>query len=239
MLFLAVSLGFFVDNFREERSERAQERVLMRQVVEDLREDQLAADSNVAIRHWRRGKLDSLLTLHRDGTAALYAADLYYFAQLVRNRYMFVPHTGAFEQLDGGGLRLVTNPRVMRAIQRYRAQVDDLRQMQFLDDDQVQRYRNGPLLRLLNPTVVRDITHQEEESLERRVERPRGAVRLMTTDPGTLNEFFMLAQSLLAFNTTVTRLVQHVHRSAGELAALIEVEYGLAGGSPGRRQVGR
>lgn len=232
MLFLAVSLGFVVDNYREERSERAQERVLMRQVVEDLREDQLAADSNVAIRNWRRAKLDSLLALHRAGTAALRAGEFYYFAQLVRNRYMFVPHTGAFEQLDGGGLRLVTNPLVVRAMQRYRAQLDDLHQMQLLDDDQVQRYRNGPLLRLLDPVVVQDITHQEELSLDKRVERPAGPVRLMTTDETTLNEFFMLTQSLFAFNATVTRLVRQVNRSAGELAALIEREYQLTVAAP-------
>ncbi len=232
MMFLAITLGFFADNLRESRVERGQERVLIEQVLEDLVEDRLAADSNLALRDWRAAKLDSLLLMHRQQTVTTRTADFYYFAQIVRNRYLFVPHTGAFAQLDGGGLKLVTNLKVLRAIQRYRSQLDEVEQMQQLEEDQTQRYRNGPLLRLLDPTVVRDITHQEAEALDRRVDRPSGRVALHAQDAATLNEFFMLAQNTFSFNRTCTRLVKGIRRAATETAQLIAQEYGLPQPAP-------
>ncbi|MEI6739932.1 MAG: hypothetical protein WCK74_06435 [Gemmatimonadaceae bacterium] len=232
MMFLAITLGFFADNLRESRAERVQERVLIEQVLEDLLEDRLAADSNLALRDWREAKLDSLLLMHRQQTATTHTADFYYFAQIVRNRYLFVPHSGAFAQLDGGGLKLVTNRTVLRAIQRYRSQLNEVEQMQQLEEDQTQRYRNGPILRLLDPTIVRDITHQEAETLDRRVDRPAGRVSLHTADAATLNEFFMLTQSTFSFNRTCTRLVKGIRRAATQTAQLIAHEYGLPEPTP-------
>lgn len=226
MLFLAVTLGFFVENFREHFVERNRERVVMRQVLEDLRTDRLRADSNLVLRRWRAAKMDSLLAVQAGGAPSSHAAEVYYFGQMVRNRYLFQPSTGAFVQLEsGGGLRLVDNVEVIRAVQKYQFAVEQLLSMQALEEDQIQRYRNGPLLRLLNPSIVRRITHQDIEALDKRVDRPASTARLLTTDPILLNEFFMLVANMESFNKTATRLVTGLAMTADSVAALINRTY--------------
>jgi len=228
MLFLAVSLGFVVDNYREYLSERDRERILMRQVVEDLRADKIKADTNLGRRAWRHAKMDSLLDLHEQGVAESRLSELYYLTQVVRNRYLFIPTRGAFGQLENaGGQQLITNQKVLRALQEYRTAVDDVEEMQKLEEDQIQRYRNGPLLRMFDPAVLRRITHQDVEDLDRRADRPTGPLRLIDTSPVTLNEFFTLALNMRSFNMTSTRMVTNLSRRAEQVANLVTAEYGF------------
>ena len=228
MLFLAVTLGFFVENYREQTVERHREHVVMRQVLEDLRADRQRADSNLALRRWRAAKMDSLLAIHAGRAITAHAPEVYYFGQMVRNRYLFQPSTGAFAQLEnGGGLRLIDNVAVLRAIQQYHFAVEQLLSMQALEEDQIQRYRNGALLRLLDPSVVRRITHQDIEELDKRVDRPEATVRLLAADPATLNEFFMQVSNMESFNKTATRLVTGLAATADSVAAVITRTYGF------------
>lgn len=228
MLFLAVSLGFVVDNYREHLSERESERVLMRQVLDDLRADKVKADTNLARRAWRHAKMDSLLDMHENGTALTQLSDLYYFTQVVRNRYLFTPTRGAFAQLENaGGQRLVTHAPVLKALQDYRTAVDDVMEMQRLEEDQIQRYRNGPLLRMFDPAVLRRITHQEVEDIDKRADRPTWPVRLTTQSPESMNEFFTLVLNMRSFNGTSTRMVTGLAKQADRVATLVAQEYGF------------
>ena len=228
MLFLAISLGFVVDNYREYLSDRERERVLMRQVMDDLRADIANADSNLVMRDWRAAKMDSLLDLHDAGIARERAGDVYYFSMAVRQTYQFTPHGGAFSQLEnGGGLQLITKPEVLSALQGYRAAVQWLMTMQALETDQIQRYRNGPFLRMLDPAVLRRITHTEIQDLSRRIVRPEGPVQLVDLSAGTMNEYFALVLNMSAFNGTCRRIVGDVGQHAERVAQLIATTYGF------------
>ena len=61
MLFLAVSLGFMADNFREKISERTKEKEYILSMVEDVKEDERNIEEVIKINSQRVEHLDSFL----------------------------------------------------------------------------------------------------------------------------------------------------------------------------------
>ena len=80
---------------------------------------------------------------------------------------------------------------------------------------------------MFDPAVLRRITHQDVEDLDRRADRPTGPLRLIDTSPVTLNEFFTLALNMRSFNMTSTRMVTNLSRRAEQVANLVTAEYGF------------
>ena len=62
LLFLAVSLGFMADNFREKRSDRTKEKEYMQSMIEDVAADRINIKEVIDRNSQRISYLDSLLT---------------------------------------------------------------------------------------------------------------------------------------------------------------------------------
>ena len=60
MLFLAVTLGFLVENQREHYIEHQREKKYAQLLYEDLKKDSASLNAIIGIKQWRGAKLDSL-----------------------------------------------------------------------------------------------------------------------------------------------------------------------------------
>ena len=120
MLFLAVTLGFFVENQREHMAEHQREKQFMQSMLEDLKSDTAQFASNRISRDNRIKKIDSLIFLLGSADYKAHGSDVYYFARSISPPLNFFPNDRTIQQLkSSGGLRLIRNVAVSNSIMAY------------------------------------------------------------------------------------------------------------------------
>lgn len=120
MLFLAVTLGFFVENQREHFIEHQREKKYAALLYEDLKKDSATLKDIIEIKRWRAVKLDSLLLLLRMPDLKQHATALYYYSIFPTLTLPFKTSDATMQQLrSSGNLRYFNNPKLYNAITNY------------------------------------------------------------------------------------------------------------------------
>lgn len=122
MLFLAVSLGFMADNFREKISDKNKEKDYIRSMIEDAAEDRVNIKQVIQVNVERISALDSLLLKCFDfkGTERETFELNQYFLQVIMHPEFFAPAELTMQQLkNAGGMRLIKSKNSINAIIRY------------------------------------------------------------------------------------------------------------------------
>jgi hypothetical protein len=122
MLFLAVTLGFFVENQREHYIENQREKQFIRSLVNDIIADTAKLNSIINRRTARAISLDSLTLLLNTNAPNILTNDIYYFAATASRtlRIRFVPNDGTMQQLkNSGAFRLIRSRIIADSIANY------------------------------------------------------------------------------------------------------------------------
>ena len=121
MLFLAVTLGFLVENQREHYIEHKREVEYIRTMVEDLKEDTGSFNKLIQINLVANEKIDTLIALLKGKERNTFAKKIYYMARTIPlSDADLVLQNKTFEQLKGsGGLRLIHNTKTQNKIGAY------------------------------------------------------------------------------------------------------------------------
>ena len=122
MLFLAVTLGFFVENQREHYIEQQREVKFIRSLASDLNADIARLTEVVQLRERRSFMLDSFVSLLNKPDAASFANYLYYYNSFATRTmaFRFTPVDGTMQQLkNAGNLRLIRKTTVSDSILAY------------------------------------------------------------------------------------------------------------------------
>jgi len=121
MLFLAVTLGFLVENQREHYIEHQREKKYIRSMIEDLKEDTSSFRRAIEINGRACSDLDTLIVLLKRDDRGLFAKKIYYLARLtpIADPYL-VCQDKTYEQMkSSGSLRLIQKETVLNEISRY------------------------------------------------------------------------------------------------------------------------
>ena len=122
MLFLAVTLGFFVENQREHMIEHQREVKFIRSLASDLYADIARLNDVVQLRERRSPLLDSFVLLLNKPDAASFGNYLYYYNSFATRvmTFRFTPVDGTMQQLkNAGNLRLIRKTNVSDSILSY------------------------------------------------------------------------------------------------------------------------
>ena len=121
MLFLAVTLGFFVENQLEHYIEHKRKLEYIKAMVEDLKEDTASFSQLVKINLMANAKIDTLITLLKGKERSGSTRKIYYMARTIPlSDADLVVQNKTFEQLKGsGGLRLIRNSQTQNKIGYY------------------------------------------------------------------------------------------------------------------------
>lgn len=106
MLFLAVSLGFFVENYREQTVESHREKELAQSLYEELHDDSIVVANKVSIRLEKENDLDYLSNYFRDSSLTTLPRKFYpayTTSTYLINTYAFEPKDGILSQLKSSG----------------------------------------------------------------------------------------------------------------------------------------
>ncbi|TMI95556.1 MAG: hypothetical protein E6H08_06325 [Bacteroidetes bacterium] len=121
MIFLAVTLGFFAENFREHQVENDRELEYIKSLTADLNDDIHNLDSLIAFEQPGIKQLDTLIDLLEDPALAKQNGDeIYYVARQGPREYPFPVNSRTLDQLkSSGGFLLIRNVEASNQVINY------------------------------------------------------------------------------------------------------------------------
>jgi hypothetical protein len=164
MLFLAVSLGFFVENLRERYTEAEREEQYIKTMVEDLKSDTAQLQHLIAVRKNRVFELDTLLELISSDRYMKEAKTVYRLHQWPHwDILRFFPSDKTMQQLkNAGNLRLIRNQKVSDALIGYDVFVRNRKEYEPLQVD-LANQMNQYVEKLIDPVVL---FHLKKENID-------------------------------------------------------------------------
>ena len=89
MLFVAITLGFFVENYREGLVDREKESEIIKSFINDLKTDIEELDVVIKRREIREIRVDSVIYIFNNGLENDYGKDLYFYARYLSRPFVF------------------------------------------------------------------------------------------------------------------------------------------------------
>jgi hypothetical protein len=124
MLFLAVTLGFFVENLREHYLDGRKEIQFARSFAADLKRDIYELDSLIRKREQRKVWIDSLTLLLQGKNPDEHGADIYFYARYLPRPYVYFSNDATLKQLrNSGNFRLIEKQLVVDTMIAYDQQI--------------------------------------------------------------------------------------------------------------------
>lgn len=220
MLFLAVTLGFFVNNLSEEHSERQREKQYMKSLINDLISDTIQIqDVHSTIKNQIKG-IDSLLQVLENPDKDNFINDFYFYEVKYLNSATFYSSSDrTISQLKStGGLRLIRKIAISDSIVNYYSSSDNVKYNtefclnefnKILDYEKEMMY-----FKYLRVYKIDSIPHQKD-------------LELLINDPVKINQFYnqviYFLSSLINYNILITDL----KKEAESLMNLIKENYNL------------
>ena len=146
MLFLAVTLGFFVENQREHYIEHQREKQFINSLFNDIRSDTANMAKIIFARSAKERMLDSLSFMMNSPRPLDFVKQIYPYAVYAGRTlpYRFVPNDGTMQQLkNSGALRLIRNRPVVDSISKYDISVRNILGQYAVEENQIEHYRTA------------------------------------------------------------------------------------------------
>ena len=225
MMFLAVTLGFFVENQREHYVETIKEKEFIRSMVEDLRTDTALFREDLKNREDGKKIYDTLIYLLNQNVRTEKEQQRLYYLARVAVYIINIPQLNdrTYDQMKGSGnLRLVHNPKISRSITKYyyhtkEIQVgisDALTRVQALIESEG---------RVFSGLVFQEMTDMETFTFH----TPAANPPLITNDKLLINELSMRLHYVVSMMVFVKHFYKHLKAQATQLISDLQKEYHL------------
>jgi hypothetical protein len=221
MIFLAVTLGFFAENIREDQVERNRENVYMKNMLEDLKYDTASYKNYTRNSQIAYGIVDSLTFLLKSQGRKTNANKIYFLARIFTIREdLLLANERTYDQMKSSGyLRLIHKQEVADSVSYY---YNSLKQINNYNERITLRINDYFLSmgKLFDASILLKITKDQK--------MPEGeSTKLLTEDPLVINEVLTRAQYLYATFNWQQKLGSVRCQKAENLIALIKEEYHL------------
>ena len=225
MLFLAVTLGFFVENQREHFIEQKREIQFMQSLLQDLKTDTSVFQYAIEMHEKSNQMTDTLIALLKSPERNRSTGRIYFLAKMipVYDRGLSSINKTYEQMKSSGNLRLIHNIALLDTIGYYYyfGEVAKLAapQMQFENRHDLFLYYN----KLFDASVFQTMMHSSEEIIS----MPGSNPPLMSDDPNIINEICMRYQNM--YFTKKVLNIQAKERIAMAILLInkIEKEYHL------------
>jgi hypothetical protein len=146
MLFLAVTLGFFVENQREHLVEHQREKQFLLSLYNDIKADTTNLARIINLRTAKEHTLDSLSYMMNSVSSKDFTKEIYFYAASIARTlpYRFVPNDGTMQQLkNSGAFRLIRNRTVVDSIAKYDVNVRNMVGQGTVEENLIDHYRTA------------------------------------------------------------------------------------------------
>jgi hypothetical protein len=224
MLFLAVTLGFFVENQREHYIEGQREKKYIQSFYEDLTADERDLQSNISFLRSQAQQADSLHSLLKNITTKQPANIVYMYLRGVTRGTagLLYPNDKTIVQLrNAGGMRLIRNKLVSDSMAVYYREIELIRVLsqEGMIIKANLRERSMPLLNADGYVRIVD-----SASL---IINPAETIYLRQADPEIINSCLIDINRIKTLNGGLAIRIQRLRERAGRIKAFIKREYKL------------
>ena len=224
MLFLAVTLGFFVENQREHFIEHKRERQYIQSFYEDLTADEYDLQNNIQYLRAQVQVADSLRILLKNATTTQPANHIYmYLREITRSSSaLLYPNDRTIVQLrNAGGMRLIKNKAVSDSMVGYYRTIEII---QFLSENALTnknslREKYMPLLNADDFSKIVDSTS--------RILNPSEILHLRKVDPDLINICLIEVDRIKSISGTLAIRMRRLQERAARIKEFIKNEYHL------------
>ena len=221
MLFLAVTLGFFVENQREHYIEHRREKQFIRTLIEDLRSDTLQRTTTIADRSQKENMIDSIVFFLNSPDFSKQGSNIYYWGYSVLRPSRFFPNDRTIQQLkNAGNMRLIRKMNVSDSIMAYDHQIKRLQEIISEENDIRVQFRQSAK-KLFDGNTLFSIVDKEMPGFF----RPPGNPALANDDKATINEFLVTLQMTQHVMRAGRRNQVRLKSMATDLIAFLKQEY--------------
>ena len=224
MLFLAVTLGFLVENLREHYTEHKREKQYVQSFYEDLTADELDLESNIEYLRSQVKAADSLQLLMKNVTTKQPANQIYmYLREITRSSAgLLYPNDRTIVQLrNAGGMRLIKNKSVSDSMVGYYRTVGIIQFLSenALDNKKSLREKYIPLLNAEDFDKIVDSTS--------RIINPPTILYLRNADPDIINSCLIEINRIKNISSTLAIRIRRLKEKASRIKDFIKQEYHL------------
>jgi hypothetical protein len=230
MLFLAVTLGFFVENQREHYIEHQREKQFVRSLYNDIKADTANITKIIHARSAKELMLDSLMFMMNSPRPVDLVKQIYPYAILVGRTlpYRFIPNDGTMQQLkNSGALRLIRNRAVVDSISKYDISVRNMLGQYAVEENQIEHYRTAAA-KIFDALVFSGMI--DENSAVIRLPPDNSSFQSYTQRE--LYEWNYRIYGLIGINKANRRDLRSLLNQATELLDILKKEYHLSEGTP-------
>jgi hypothetical protein len=223
MIFLAVTLGFFAENFREHQVEKNRELEYIKSLTEDLNDDVHNLDSMMAFEQIGIKQLDTLIDLLDDPALAKQNGDeIYYIARQGPREYPFPVNSRTLDQLkSSGGFLLIRNVEASNQVINYYNQYSPAKLLENNYNLEFDSYKRVAA-KIFNPGILR---RQENNASE--IIRSHYNPSLLSYDPNLLKELGFHVLQMSGSRRSRLGVLQAQGAKALQLKSYLQEEYHL------------
>ena len=222
MLFLAVTLGFFVENQREHYIEHLREKQFMVSLVEDLTGDIAILDHQVKRETIGVGRMDSLIYLVNNKAGLQSTNRLYFLGRVASRHDIFNYNNRTIDQMrNSGGFRLVRKPEISKQIMEYYRQIEFLEMLEGIEKDEEHEYRKAAI-KIFDPVVFNEMV-SNKDSITSINDNPA----LLSQDRSLLSDLAGWTQYMKSSVVGLTGKKEELKEFAEKLISSIKKEYHL------------
>jgi hypothetical protein len=228
MLFVAVTLGFFAENVRDQQTEKNREISYLKNVHEDLLVDINRFEFVKSSNNFRLLLLDSL---HMEiNKASPDLPSLYYYIRNLALRTTFESsHLGLDQIKASGGFRLIQNAKIIAGIQDYERMLNSTMKLEEAREHSLEQARFKMAVVFDASTLYRMTKNQnmgDRKIGKLSFKRPAFAAPFVVSDHETFNELINLVTLSSTINLYLNDRYDELKSIAKELDAAIIREYG-------------
>jgi hypothetical protein len=220
MLFLAVTLGFFVENQREHYVDRKKEVVYVRGILKDLITDTLNFSIFISRTLENESRIYSLIGLLKTYRSSDATEELYYLARTLFGRIERLQYNKrTYDQLkSSGSLRLIHHQEVLDSISKY---FESLQWIDLQNQLQIERQTlyGAQLGEIFDAWTIDSVFNTN-------FSKPVASPPLLTSEKRDLNRFVMrlhILKGVVLFN--MRRVANDFLPNSKKLIAFIKEEY--------------
>ena len=225
MLFLAVTLGFFVENQREHYVEHQREKQFVQSLFNDIKADTANLNRIINSRAKKEYALDSLSFLMNSDSSKYSTKQIYFYAVSIARTlpYRFVPNDGTIQQLkNSGAFRLIRKRAVVDSISKYDVNVRNLLGQWTVEEGLIEHYRDAATK--IFDALVFDPMLDENVAV---IGLPEGNPSMQPYTNRELYEWNYRVYGLKSINKANRRDYKSLLQQADNLLAMLKEEYHL------------
>jgi len=222
MIFLAVTMGFFAENIRENTTNNEKEKHYIQSLAEDIKSDTTQLHNYIRFKTNVLRYCDSLLSVISHGNVFQNSDSFYTYSRELARYIRYYPADRTIEQLKNGYMHLISNWDVSNAISEYYSKTKFMEEVDQEMNDEELKYRRY-LIEFLDLSSY-DRTNEPGSYMSSNIQT-KGNPAFIYADTGKIKIFYNEIFTLKAFLYNCNRSADELIKDASNLLELLHKEY--------------